>query len=72
VAVNYGLPAGTYLLELQPERGNVIALGHMDIDAAGRGFWAGNSDLPIGGGATVALVDDAGVVTCHGTLATRQ
>ena len=72
VAVNYGIPAGTYLLELQPERGNVFALGHMDIDAAGRGFWAGNSDLPIGGGATVALVDDAGVVTCHGTLATRQ
>ena len=72
VAVDYGIPAGTYRIQIQPERGNVSALGEMAIDDSGRGFWAGNSDAPIGGGATIALVDDAGVVTCHGTLATRQ
>jgi hypothetical protein len=72
VAVDYGIPAGTYHIQLQPERGDVAILGAMNVDPSGRGFWAGHSDLPIGSGATIALVDEAGEVTCHGTLGNPQ
>ena len=68
VAVDYGIPAGTYNIQLQPSGGNVATLGAMDVDSSGRGFWAGNSDVPISGGSTIALVNSAGEVTCHGTL----
>lgn len=72
VAVDYGIPAGTYQVQLASERGSTVALGEMSIDVSGRGFWAGHSDVPIGAAATISLVDAAGEVTCHGTLANRQ
>ncbi len=72
VAVDYGIPAGTYNIQVQPSRGDVATLGAMDVDTSGRGFWAGHSDVPISGGATIALVNSAGDVTCHGTLGNSQ
>jgi hypothetical protein len=72
VAVDYGVPAGRYRIRLKSERGDLVTLGAMDIDGAGRGFWVGTSDVPIGAAATIALVDDAGAVTCHGTFGSPQ
>ena len=74
VAVDYGIPAGTYRIQLQPSRGggDVSTLGAMNVDPSGRGFWAGNSDVSVTGGSTIALVDNAGEVTCHGTLGNPQ
>jgi hypothetical protein len=72
VAVDYGVPAGTYHVRLEPSRLETTTLGAMNVDPSGRGFWAGTSGVPVTGGSTIALVDDAGEVTCHGTLATPQ
>jgi hypothetical protein len=72
VAVDYGIPEGTYHVRVQPPGGDVATLGAMNVDPSGRGFWAGYSDLPIGNGATIVLVDDSGEVTCHGTLGNPQ
>jgi hypothetical protein len=72
VAVDYGIPAGTYHVQLQPSRGDAATLGAMNIDPSGRGFWAGHSDAAISNGATIALVDNAGEVTCHGTIGNPQ
>ena len=45
VAVDYGIPAGTYNIQVQPSGGDVATtLGAMSVDPSGRGFWAGNSD----------------------------
>ena len=72
VAVDYGIPAGTYNVQLQPSRGDVAMLGAMSVDPSGRGFWAGTSETPIDAGATIALVNSSGEVTCHGTLGNPQ
>jgi len=72
VAVDYGIPVGTYRIQVRPERGDVATLGAMNVDPSGRGFWAGNSDLPLRTGTTIALIDDSGEVMCHGTLGNPQ
>ena len=72
VAVDYGVSAGKYRIELQRRRGDPVALGYMNIDDAGRGFWAGQSNALITGAARISLVDISGREACHGKLSTPQ
>jgi hypothetical protein len=72
VAVDYGIPAGTYHVEVKPEQGSPFSLGPMQIDNGGRGFWTGTSNVPITGGSTIELVGADGQTACHGTLSTTQ
>jgi len=64
--------AGKYRIELQRRRGDPVALGYMNIDDAGRGFWAGQSNALITGAARISLVDISGREACHGKLSTPQ
>jgi hypothetical protein len=72
VAVDYGIPAGIYRIRVQHDQGSAITLGEISVDGAGRGFWAGNSNTPIGPNSTITLVADSGEVTCHGSLGNPQ
>jgi hypothetical protein len=72
VAVDYGVPAGTYHVQVTPEQGSSYSVGAMQIDDGGRGFWTGNSDVPIAEGDTIALVASNGQAVCHGTIGSAQ
>ncbi len=72
VAVDYGIPAGIYRIRVQHDQGSAVTLGEISVDGAGRGFWAGNSNTPIGANSTITLVADTGEVTCHGNLGSPQ
>jgi hypothetical protein len=72
VAVDYGIPAGIYRIRVEHDRGDVVTLGEISVDDTGRGFWAGNSDTPIGPNSTITLVADTGEVRCHGNLGNPQ
>jgi len=70
--VDYGIPAGIYRIRVQHEQGSAVTLGEINVDGSGRGFWAGNSNTPIGPNSTITLVADTGEVTCHGSLGNPQ
>jgi hypothetical protein len=72
ISVDYGVPSGHYAVEVQPAQGGTVRLGAMRIDEEGRGFWTGNSDVPIAGASTLLLVDRHGDPACHGTLGAQQ
>lgn len=67
VAVDYGVPSGSYHLEIRTLRGSA-EIGTMAI-TNGHGSWTGISTAPLVAGSTIALVDAAGNDACHGTVA---
>jgi hypothetical protein len=72
VAVDYGVPGGTYHVQVKPKDGGSYSLGAMQIDDKGRGFWTGSSDVPITTGSTIQLVGADGRPACQGTVGTTQ
>jgi hypothetical protein len=67
VSVDYGVPAGTYAVRVEPSRGEATVLGSVAVES-GRGSWTGRSRAPLGPGSTISLVDAAGNEVCHGTV----
>ncbi|HEX9506531.1 MAG TPA: zf-HC2 domain-containing protein [Acidimicrobiia bacterium] len=67
VAVDYGVPSGSYRLEVRTRNGSARELGTMAI-TNGHGSWTGASPRPITSGNTIALVDAAGNDACRGTV----
>jgi anti-sigma factor RsiW len=67
VAVDYGVPSGTYQVRVTAPDGTVETLGAMSV-AGGRGSWTGRSDAPIASGSKIALVDATGAEVCRGTV----
>lgn len=67
VSVDYGIPSGTYAVEVTPAKGEPAAIGRMEV-VDGRGHWTGTSDDPLRAGAQIALVDAGGTEMCHGTV----
>jgi hypothetical protein len=67
VSVDYGIPAGTYAVRVDPNRGDATVLGSVHVDS-GRGSWTGRSDAPLGPGSTISLVDASGNEVCRGTV----
>ena len=67
VSVDYGIPSGSYAVQVTPTKGEPTAIGTMDV-VDGRGHWTGTSDDALRAGAQIALVDTAGTEMCHGTV----
>jgi hypothetical protein len=67
IAVDYGIPSGTYGIRVQPAHRQATSIGTMRVEA-GRGSWTGSSDDHLGAGARIALVDASGNEVCHGTV----
>jgi len=68
IAVNYGVPSGSYRIAVQPPTGSTVTIGTMAIESD-HGSWTGTSRVPLGAGSTILLVDAAGAPSCHGTVA---
>jgi hypothetical protein len=71
VAVDYGVPSGTYSIAVQPRGSSAVTIGRMAV-VEGRGSWTGRSGPELGPGATIALIDAAGGETCRGTVRARS
>jgi hypothetical protein len=69
VAVDYGVPSGTYAVQVTPNRGGSTSIGTMAV-VDGHGRWTGRSPDALRSGARIALVDAAGDEACHGTVPT--
>ncbi len=69
VSVDYGIPSGTYAVQVTPPRGTSTPIGTMKV-VDGRGTWTGRSADALRAGSRLALVDAAGVEACHGTVPT--
>jgi anti-sigma-K factor RskA len=67
VSVDYGIPSGSYAVQVVPTRGEPTAIGTIEV-VDGRGHWTGTSSDPLRAGAQIALVDPAGNEMCHGTV----
>ncbi len=69
VAVDYGIPSGTYSVKVTPAgaHGAATSIGAMQV-TGGRGSWTGHSPDPLQAGARIALVDASGAEVCHGTV----
>ena len=67
VAVSYGVPSGSYRVEVRTSHGSAADLGTMAI-TDGHGSWTGTSARSITTGSTIALVDATGNDACHGTV----
>ncbi|MFI5372466.1 MAG: zf-HC2 domain-containing protein [Candidatus Eisenbacteria bacterium] len=67
VAVNYGIPAGEYGIQVHPVGATPVVIGTMAVDA-GRGSWTGRSPPALSEGSRIALVDTSGREVCHGTV----
>lgn len=67
VAVDYGIPSGTYAVSVTPARGHATPIGTMAV-VDGRGTWTGTSEAPLRRGARIALVGADGREACHGTV----
>jgi hypothetical protein len=73
LAVDYGVPQGTYRVQLASTSTNqAVDIGAMEIDARGRGFWTGRSREPVPGANAIVLVDASGNEACHGAIPTSQ
>jgi anti-sigma-K factor RskA len=70
VAVDYGVPSGSYRLEVRTTHG-ADEVGTMAI-TNGHGSWTGTSRTRLVPGSTIALVDAAGNDACHGTVASTD
>jgi len=68
IAVDYGLPAGRYDVQVRFANGDRASLGAIAVTASGRGSWTGSSVRPITSGSVVTLVDGQGVELCNGAL----
>jgi hypothetical protein len=71
ISVDYGIPAGSYAVRVQPTHRKATSIGTMQV-AADRGSWTGHSDAPLAAGARIALVDASGNEVCHGTVPTTE
>jgi len=67
VAVDYGVPSGSYAVTVDPMHGPTASIGTMQV-ASGRGSWTGRSSAPLDAGSRIALVDSTGAEVCHGTV----
>jgi hypothetical protein len=67
VSVDYGIPSGTYAVQVTPTRGDATPIGTMQV-TDGRGTWTGHSPVALAAGSRIALVDAAGGEMCHGTV----
>jgi hypothetical protein len=67
VSVDYGIPAGSYAVRIEPESGSPETIGTVQVDS-GRGSWTGRSEQALGGGSRITLVDASGTEVCHGTV----
>lgn len=67
VMLDYGVPSGSYAVEVTPTHGGARSIGTMEV-VDGRGKWTGHSSDPLRSGARIALVDTAGSEACHGTV----
>jgi anti-sigma-K factor RskA len=67
VSVDYGVTDGKYTVRVDPTVGAATELGSMTV-TGGRGSFTGHSPVPLAPGSTIALVNAAGVQTCHGTV----
>jgi anti-sigma factor RsiW len=68
VAVDYGVPSGSYKVVVQPRTAGSVDIGTMAI-TNGRGSWTGTSPVALPAGSTISLVDAGGAPACHGTVA---
>lgn len=68
IAVDYGVPSGSYRVEVRTPNGTAAEIGTVVI-TNGRGSWTGTSTRAMNTGSTIALVDAAGNDACHGTIA---
>jgi hypothetical protein len=71
VSVDYGIPSGTYAVQVTPAGGGPTSIGSMRV-TDGRGSWTGRSADPLRAGARIALVDASGAEACHGTVPTAE
>ena len=71
VAVDYGVPSGSYRLEIRTPHGSTAQLGTMAI-TNGHGSWTGTSARSLIAGSTIALVDPLGNDACHGTVLSAE
>jgi hypothetical protein len=71
IAVDYGVPAGNYVVRVAPTKGAAGGIGTMSIQG-NRGSWTGRSDRALATGARIALVDATGTEVCHGTVPTTE
>lgn len=71
VSVDYGIPTGTYAVQVTPARGSSTSIGTVQV-TNGRGTWTGRSAAPLREGARIALVDTKGTEVCHGTVPTAE
>jgi len=69
VSVDYGIPSGTYAVQVTPSDGRSTSIGSMRV-TDGRGSWTGRSARALQAGARIALVDATGIEACHGTVPT--
>ncbi len=67
IAVDYGVPAGDYVVRVEPAKGAAAGIGTMSIDG-NRGSWTGHSERALTTGARIALVDATGTEVCHGSV----
>jgi hypothetical protein len=67
VAVDYGIPSGSYVVQVKPTKGSAAPIGTMTVDAA-HGSWTGRSARALTAGARISLVDTTGHEVCHGTV----
>ncbi len=66
VTVEYGMPNGSYSVDVAGERG-LLRVGTMTV-TGGRGEWAGPSGGTAGPPAEVRLVDASGATICHASF----
>jgi hypothetical protein len=67
VSVDYGIPAGSYGVRVEPASGSPETIGTVQVDSQ-RGSWTGRSEQALGPGSRIALVDASGTEVCHGTV----
>ena len=67
IALNYGLAAGRYNIDVQPATGSTRTIGSMAIEND-HGSWTGTSPVALRAGSTILLVGADGAPSCHGTV----
>lgn len=67
ISVDYAVPDGRYAVELQTKGGARSPIATLTV-TGGKGAWTGPAVLPAHNTATVALLDQSGVVVCHADI----
>jgi hypothetical protein len=67
LSVDYGLEAGNYAISVRPSRGDPVVIGDMEV-TGNRGMWSGTSQVDIGSGSRISLVDHEGSTVCEGRV----